>query len=110
MDPIVPRCVRENTDPRARAPWHSCAELCEVAHGQPCQPPAGSGWRPRSTLHGMPDVRPGSAVANYRLMREALGPGELTEQQQRFLRWLAGWDDPTAQGMASLFRFARGER
>lgn len=103
--PRVPLCVRLGPDGRS----HWCTELCEVEHGQPCKPPDGDRWRPRSTLHGMPDVRPGSCVANYRLLRNALPEGELTEQQQRSLRWLAGWDDDTAQAVASLFRFARGD-
>jgi hypothetical protein len=52
----------------------------------------------------MPDV---GDVANYRRLRAALPEGELTERQQRYLRWLAGWDTDTAEAVASLFRFAR---
>lgn len=69
-------------------------------------PPEGDPWRPRGALIGF---RSGSSVANYRLLREALPPGELTEHQQRYMRWLAQWDHDTAQAVASLFRFARGE-
>ena len=94
-DPIVPRCVRGN---------HYCTELCEVAHGLPCQPPAGDPWRPRGALRGFAR---GSAVANYCVLREALPEVELNEEQQRCLRWLAGWDDDTAQAVAGLFRLAR---
>ena len=93
----VPMCTRGN---------HYCAELCAVAHGLPCQPPDGNRWRPRGERSGFCQ---GSAVANYRLLREALPPGELSEPQQRYLRWLAQWDGPTTDAVASLFRFARGE-
>lgn len=99
----VPRCVRLGPDGRS----HWCAELCEVEHGQPCRPPEGSAWRPWRPVVGMPDV---GDVANYRRLRAALPEGELTERQQTCLRWLAGWDTDTASAVASLFRFARGER
>lgn len=97
-DRLVPRCVRGN---------HYCDELCEVAHGHPCEPPPGDPWEPRGAARG---YGRGSAVWNYRTLREALPQGELTDEQQRCLRWLAGWDDPTARAVASLFRFARGGR
>ena len=87
----VPRCVRGD---------HYCDELCAVAHGQPCE---GPGWRPRGGT-GL-----GSAVANYRVLRAALPPGELTSYQERQLRWLAQFDNDTAQAFAELFRVAAGQ-
>ena len=91
----VPRCVRGA---------HWCAELCEVAHGQPCQPPAGEVWRPCGELRGF---APGSDVANYRVLVAELAGVELDDRQRQSLRWLAGWDGDTAAAIASLFRAAR---
>jgi hypothetical protein len=36
------------------------------------------------------------------MLRDSLGGDEgLTERQRRYLRWLAGWDDETADVVAS---------
>jgi hypothetical protein len=67
----------------------------------PCVPPLGDRWIPRGGFGR------GSAVANYRLLRSELPAGALTEVQERYLRWLARWDDDTAQAVASLFRSSR---
>lgn len=88
----VPQCTRGG---------HWCAELCPIAHGQPCKPPDGHAWQPRG------GAQRGSAVWNYRLLRNALPSGELTETQERYLRWLAGWDGDTTEAVESLLRLGR---
>jgi hypothetical protein len=104
MDPVVPKCTRIGQERPGAPPWHWCDELCPAAPGQPCKPPDGERWRPRGERTGF---RPGSAVANYRLLRGALPrAGELTEVQERYLRWLAGLDIETTEAVASLFQFA----
>ena len=95
LDEMVPRCTRGN---------HYCTELCPSTRGEPCNPPVGDRWEPRGKRFGF---RRGSAVANYRLLRSELPPGELTEVQERYLRWLAEWDGETAEAVASLLRLAR---
>jgi hypothetical protein len=62
-------------------------------------------------LLGFVDVPglPPWAAAQYRTLRAALPPGELSAQQERYLRWLSQWDGDTTDTIASLFRFAAGK-
>lgn len=93
-----------NETPKCQRGDHLCAELCSTLHGQPCQPPDDSTWRPRS--HG--DFGRGSAVSNYRVLRSAIPATTISERGERALRWLAGFDDPTAIAFAELFRTVAG--
>jgi len=82
----VPPCTRGG---------HYCQDLCPEAYGVPCSPLAGrqyDWWQP----HAGPGKR-------YAMLKGALPTGvTLTKTQERYLRWLAGWDDETAAVVASL--------
>lgn len=43
-------------------------------------------------------------------LRSALGDRVLTDQEARYLFWLAGWDQETVETFAGLFEKCRAER
>lgn len=88
LDRKVPPCTRGK---------HYCQDLCPDAFGVPCSPPSDreyDWWTPGHL-----------AGKHYRTLKSAM-PAEiaLTEKQERYLRWLAGWDDETAEVVASLIK------
>lgn len=47
----------------------------------------------------------------YYDLREALGPEiTLSEEEERRLRWLASWDEPTARAFCGIFKRLRDGR
>lgn len=40
---------------------------------------------------------------NYESIIKALGPVELTQQEQKCLEWLAGWEKETVDSIISIF-------
>jgi hypothetical protein len=91
-DRIVPHCARRD----ASGASHHCAHLCPHAPGAACRPPAGSWWRASE-----------GPARRYKILRDALPANvELTEQQERYMRWLASMDDETCATVASLVQLA----
>ena len=90
-DRKVPRCTRGS---------HWCENLCPDAFGVPCSPPDErefDWWKPGKL-----------AGKHYQTIKAALPAGiVLNEKQERYLRWLAGWDDETAEIVASLIAAGR---
>lgn len=73
-------------------------------------PPTQSGTRcPNcNAIISPPGPRPHRCL--YDRLRAALGDIEPTAEQDRILRWLAGWDEATVEPIATLCERLRGAR